>query len=257
MNQKLNNLRAAMSQKGVAAYIIFNTDPHNDEYIHREYCIAEALTGFSGENATVVVTKDFAGVWTDGRFYISGEMELKGSEVKLMKASSDPMPFATFLAKNLHNGDRVGCDGQLVTAKMYQKIKTALAPKGITLDNSVDLTSSFWTDRPKPTFSDIYILDDKYAGISASDKIANLRKNNGAAYQVITRLDEVAWLLNLRAADIDFCPLFRSFMVVGHKEAVLFVHDGRIEGNIKAHLDHSGVSVRGYDDIYNYLKNLP
>ena len=259
MNQKLNNLRAAMAKKGVAAYIIFNTDPHNDEYIPREYHIAAALTGFTGENATVVVTQDFAGVWTDGRFYISGEMELKGTEVTLMKTEQNALgiPYANYLAEHLHKGDRVGCDGQLVTDKLFQKIKSALAPKGITVDNSVDLTSTFWTDRPKPTFSDIYILDDKYAGRSAAEKIADLRKKNGSAYQVVTRLDEVAWLLNLRAADIDFCPLFRAFVVIGEKEAVLFVNNGRINGNIKAHLDKNGVTVRDYDDIYNYLRQLP
>ena len=259
MNQKLNNLRAAMAKKGVAAYIIFNTDPHNDEYIPREYHIAAALTGFTGENATVVVTQDFAGVWTDGRFYISGEMELKGTEVSLMKTEQNALgiPYANYLAEHLHKGDRVGCDGQLVTDKLFQKIKSALAPKGITVDNSVDLTSTFWTDRPKPTFSDIYILDDKYAGRSAAEKIADLRKKNGSAYQVVTRLDEVAWLLNLRAADIDFCPLFRAFVVIGEKEAVLFVNNGRINGNIKAHLDKNGVTVRDYNDIYNYLRQLP
>ena len=259
MNQKLNNLRAAMAKKGVAAYIIFNTDPHNDEYIPREYHIAAALTGFTGENATVVVTQDFAGVWTDGRFYISGEMELKGTEVTLMKTEQNALgiPYANYLAEHLHKGDRVGCDGQLVTDKLFQKIKSALAPKGITVDNSVDLTSTFWTDRPKPTFSDIYILDDKYAGRSATEKIADLRKKNGSAYQVVTRLDEVAWLLNLRAADIDFCPLFRAFVVIGEKEAVLFVNNGRINGNIKAHLDKNGVTVRDYNDIYNYLRQLP
>lgn len=259
MNQKLNNLRAAMAKKGVAAYIIFNTDPHNDEYIPREYHIAAALTGFTGENATVVVTQDFAGVWTDGRFYISGEMELKGTEVTLMKTEQNALgiPYANYLAEHLHKGDRVGCDGQLVTDKLFQKIKSALAPKGITVDNSVDLTATFWSDRPKPTFSDIYILDDKYAGRSAAEKIADLRKKNGSAYQVVTRLDEVAWLLNLRAADIDFCPLFRAFVVIGEKEAVLFVNNGRINGNIKAHLDKNGVTVRDYDDIYNYLRQLP
>ena len=259
MNQKLNNLRAAMAKIGVAAYIIFNTDPHNDEYIPREYHIAAALTGFTGENATVVVTQDFAGVWTDGRFYISGEMELKGTEVTLMKTEQNALgiPYANYLAEHLHKGDRVGCDGQLVTDKLFQKIKSALAPKGITVDNSVDLTSTFWTDRPKPTFSDIYILDDKYAGRSAAEKIADLRKKNGSAYQVVTRLDEVAWLLNLRAADIDFCPLFRAFVVIGEQTAVLFVNNGRINGNIKAHLDKNGVTVRDYNDIYNYLRQLP
>ena len=259
MNQKLSNLRAAMQKAGVAAYIIFNTDPHNDEYIPREYHIAAALTGFTGENATVVITQDFAGVWTDGRFYISGEMELKDSGCKLMKTDDgckDPS-FSDYIAEHLHKGDRVGCDGQLVTDKTYQKIKKLLSVKGITLDNSVDLTASFWADRPKPKFSDIYILDDKYAGLSASAKIADLRKENGAAYQVLTRLDEIAWLLNLRAADIDFCPLFRSFMVIGEQTAVLFINDGRINGNIKAHLDKSGVTVKGYEDIYDYLRQLP
>jgi len=259
MNQKLQKLRAAMSERGIAAYIIFNTDPHNDEYIPREYHIAAALTGFTGENATVVITQDFAGVWTDGRFYISGEMELKDSECQLMKedGQSKCPSYIDYIAEHLKKGDRVAVDGQLVTDKTFKKLKTKLAAKGIDIDNSIDLTPTFWADRPKPTFSDIYILDDKYAGESPSSKLANLRKTNGNAYQVLTRLDEIAWLLNLRAADIDFCPLFRSYMVVGEKDAVLFVHDGRINGKIKAHLDRNGVSVRGYDDIYNYLRQLP
>ena len=259
MNQKLDNLRAAMSQRGVAAYLILNTDPHNDEYIPREYQTAAALTGFTGENATVVVTQDFAGVWSDARFYISGEQELKGSGFELMKGDgrSNEPPYAKYLAEHLRNGDKVGVDGQLITAAQLKRIKSILSPKGITVDNSVDLTPVFWADRPEPTFSDIYVLDEKYTGLSAAQKIADLRKENGVDYQVVTPLDEIAWLLNLRAADIDFCPLFRAFLVVGKADVLLFVHDGRINGDVKAHLDKCGVTVRSYDDIYNYLRQLP
>ncbi len=258
MNKMLDDLRAAMRRIGAAAYIIFNTDPNNDEYIPREYMVAKALTGFTGDNAIAIITDDFAGLWTDSRFFISGEIEMRQSGFQLMKKETNDDPsFSKFLAQRLNKGDKVCFDGQLVTDRLYQTIKADLDAVGVIIDNDTDLTPQFWKDRPQPVFTDIFVLDDKYSGQPAAQKIAKLLNTIVNDYQVLTRLDDIAWLLNLRAADIDYCPLIRSFLIAGPDGVTLFVHDGRVNGKIKDYLDSLDVRTAHYSDIYARLRQLP
>lgn len=260
----LDNLRCAMAESGVDAYLIFNTDPHNSEYISEDQWVVRALSGFTGDNAIAIVTQDFAGVWTDSRFYISGEIEMRGSGFQLMKKTTNNDPgFMVFLRDRLKSGNVVAFDGNLLSHNDYISLKKKLEPAGIIVRNNVDLTDRFWKDRPGVRYSDIYILDDKYSGKSVACKLQDLYssiRSDKGQHLVLTRLDDIAWLLNLRAADIDYCPLLKSFMLISVSDsterAVLFVHGGRLDGTISQYLAGNGIVVREYGDIYAELGRL-
>ncbi len=246
----LENLRLAMAESGIDAYIIFNTDPNNDEYIPNDYQAIKALTGFTGDNAVVAVTRDFAGLWTDSRFFISGEIELRGSGFQLMKKQSNNDPsFMQYLADHLEKGSKLGLDGNLITHADYLQLRRKLEGAGMHVVNNLDLTPKFWTSRPQSGFTEIFVLAEKYSGKSSSAKIADVRKDmaaNGVDYLVLTALDDIAWLLNLRAADIDYCPLFRSYMAVSRRQeesSVLFIHSGRISADIHEYLNILNIST--------------
>lgn len=260
MNEKLVSLRSAMKKNGVDAYIIFNTDPNNDEYIPQEFMSVKQLTGFTGDNAVVVVTDTFAGLWTDSRFFISGTLELQGSQFKLMKKNTNTDPsFIKYIADILPAGSYLALDGTLATQATYQSIYDTLSPLGINISNNIDLTASFWPKRPASKLSNIFVLDYKYTGKTAALKIKELIQTLNCNYQILTRPDDIAWLLNLRAADIDYCPVFRAFMLVGGKlgTSVLYTQKGRIGADAISHLAKLKVDVKDYGDIYTDLQELP
>lgn len=258
----LDNLRLAMQKAGVNAYIIYNTDPHQSEYIPEDFMFAKALTGFSGDNATLVITDDFAGLWTDSRFFISGEIELQGSGFQLMRCSQDPTSsYIYFLKTHLKEGAQVACNGELISAAEFLDLKRKLQPFNILVNDKIDLSSSFWPDRPKIKFSEIFFLDDKYSGKSSNRKISEiidkLKEDKIDAF-LTSGLDDIAWILNLRASDIDFCPVFRSYlMILQSGKSMLFVHQQRISKQISQYLHNLNVVLMDYDSVSNALEILP
>ncbi|MBR6177832.1 MAG: aminopeptidase P family protein [Bacteroidales bacterium] len=258
MNQCLHQLRQAISATGVDAYIIFNTDPHSCEYVPDDFLVIRHLCGFTGDNATVVVTQTFAGLWTDSRFYISGNEELKDSGVTLMKSTEST--FLSWLRSNLKEGAVVAFDGRCTTASVYFDIKKKLAPLNVVLNSKLDLAPSFWIDRPKGIVSKVYAIDVEYAGLSAKEKIELLVpkiKDESATKLLTSDLAEIAWILNLRASDISYCPVFKAFMIVGcDGSVVLFTDNSRFDKNISNYLADLGVVVCDYDLIYTALSGL-
>ena len=259
MNNNLHKLRQAAIDAGVDAYIIFNTDPHSCEYVPDDYLVVKQLCGFSGDNATVVVTPTFAGLWTDSRFYISGTEELKDSGVTLMKSTESS--FLSWLKSNLKKGSVVAFDGRCTTASVYFDIKKKLDPLGIVLNQKLDLAPSFWINRPKAKISQVYALDVKYAGLSTKEKIEALIpkiKAENADRLLTSDLAEIAWLLNLRGSDISYCPVFKAFMLIGSDgSAVLFTDKIRFNNEVAEYLNRLGVVVCDYDLVYTALSGLP
>ena len=259
MNQCLHNLRQAISASGADAYIIFNTDPHSCEYVPDDFLVIKHLCGFTGDNATVVVTQTFAGLWTDSRFYISGNEELKDSGVTLMKSTEST--FLSWLRSNLKEGAVVAFDGRCTTASVYFDIKKKLAPLNVVLNGKLDLAPSFWFDRPKGIVSQVYAIDVEYSGLSAKEKIELLVpkiKGENATKLLTSDLAEIAWMLNLRASDISYCPVFKAFMIIGcDSSVVLFTDNSRFDKKIAKYLADLGVGVCDYDLIYTALSGLP
>lgn len=258
MNPKLQQLRGAMQQAGADAYIIFNTDPHASEYVPDDYLTAKQLSGFSGDNATIVVTQNFAGLWTDSRYYISGIKELKDSDFQLIK-SSEP-PFTAWLKNNLKKGAVVAFDGKCTTTAAYFDIEKKLSPAGIILNEKLDLTASFWPNRPKPKTSEIFILKEPFAGQSSSEKIKHLIekiKEEKADIMLVTDLFEIAWLLNMRASDISYCPVFKAFAIVKQDGSIiLFANQERFNNTQTQYLENLGVTICAYNLVYSALAHL-
>lgn len=259
MNQNLQKLRQSVLEAGADAYIIFNTDPHSCEYVPDDYLVVKQLCGFTGDNATVVVTQTFAGLWTDSRFYISGTQELKDSGVTLMKSTEST--FVSWLKSNIKKGGVVAFDGRCATASVYFDIEKKLTPLGIVLNEKLDLTSSFWSDRPQPKITPLYSLDEEFAGLSSKEKLEQVIKKIEAenADKLLTSdLPEIAWLLNLRASDISYCPVFKAFMIISCEGSpVLFIDKNRISNAIAQKLDQLGILVCAYDLVYAALTHLP
>ena len=258
MNNNLQKLRQAALSAGIDAYIIFNTDPHSCEYVPDDYRVVEQLCGFTGDNATMVITQDYAGLWTDSRFYIAGAKELEGTGVKLVK-TSEPS-FVSWLKCNIKKGGVVAFDGTCTTASSYFDIEKKLSPLGIVINEKLDLTSSFWPDRPQPKISKVYALDTEYAGLSTKEKLNLLipKLEDEKADKLLTSdLAEIAWLLNLRASDISYCPVFKAFMIIGKDGSmILFTDKKRFDKQISDYLSGLGVVVCAYELVYTALSRL-
>ncbi|MBQ5452424.1 MAG: aminopeptidase P family protein [Bacteroidales bacterium] len=254
MTEMLENLRVEMQKRHICAYLIFNTDDHNSEYIPQDFMFVKALTGFTGDNAVVIVTENFAGLWTDSRFFLSGAQELENSGFTLKKDSS----YTAFLKENIKPGSTVGFSGGLITAYKFLELKRKFS--GINFLD-VDLIGKVWKDRPEKKLSEIFFLEEKFSGESSMSKLSRLREKiseNGASYFLTSGLDDIAWCLNLRASDIDFCPVFRSFLAVEKdKDAYLFIHENRLSNSQKEYLSSLGVKICGYDSVYEFHKNIP
>lgn len=256
MNQALKNLRAAMKENGVDIYLIFNTDPHLSEYIAEDFMTIKKLTGFSGDNAFVIVTQKKAVLFTDSRYEISGRKELKDSDFKLiLEQSKTEDEIKYFIDENCSNGYKLAFDGKYANAETIINLK-----KKLNTDNiipNLDLTKSFWQDRPQPKLTEMFVLDTKFCGQNVFRKtkdISDKLKGKRIDMYIISKLDEIAWLLNLRAADVEFCPVFRAFAVISKQgDITLFINKNRLTDNIKQYLKTENIEVFDYEDIYDYL----
>ncbi|MCQ2974186.1 MAG: aminopeptidase P family protein [Bacteroidales bacterium] len=262
MNQKLQKIRESIQKSGVEAYIIFNTDPHGSEYVPEDYLVIKELCGFTGDNAIVIITQNFAGLWTDSRYFISGEIELKNSEFELMKKTSESeSSFVSWLKNNIKKGSVIAFDGKCTMSSIFLDLKRKLSQAEIIVNDKLDLTYTFWTNRPQPKITPMFILDKKFVGEESKEKIEKIstkiiEENSDAL--LIGDLFEIAWLLNLRASDIDYCPVFRAFMIVfKDKKSMLFISKQRINTKISDYLSKLNVTICEYTQITSTLEHLP
>ena len=228
-NEKLSCLRKVMKEQGVNAYIIPSSDPHMSEYVSEHWKSRQYFSGFTGSAGTVIVTMAEAGLWTDGRYFLQAEDQLKGTDIILHRSGEEGvLKPAEYIEKNIGNGQVVGFDGRTVTAKWAEELKEKLDKKGAGLRGSLDLVGDIWADRPVLKSDKVWLLDEKYAGESRDSKIERLRKymdEKGDDYHIITSLDDIAWLLNIRGNDIHCNPVVMSYLVVSQSEIILFADE--------------------------------
>lgn len=260
MNERLNQLRRLMAERHMDAYVIPTSDFHESEYVGGYFTCRKYITGFTGSAGTAVVTKDDAGLWTDGRYFVQAARELEGSGFKLRKMEEEGVPTVEeYLADVMPQGGILGFDGRVINSQMGQALMDALEEKQVTFAYEEDLVGEIWTDRPKMSAKPVWILDEKYAGESAEAKIARLRKamkEAKATVHVLTTLDDIVWLLNIRGDDIPFNPVVLSYAAVTEKEFYLFINEETLDGQVKEYLDGLKVTIKPYNDIYEFVKNL-
>ncbi len=258
--EKLSALRSLMSKNNIDAYVIPMTDPHMSEYVASHWHSIDWFSGFSGSTANVVVTQNFAGLWTDSRYFIQAETQLKESGIELVKLKIPHTPeYINWLNKKLAPNSVVGFDGKIFSVGIAQAMKTTFERKNITLNASFDFISDLWTDRPEIPTNKVFEHDVKYAGQSRTQKIATLRekmKEQNLNYHLLSSLDDIAWLFNLRGSDISYNPLFISFALVSQTTAILFVDAKKLSAELKTVLENDNISIKPYDKIYDEIANL-
>lgn len=260
MKQEILTLREKMEREGIDVYYVPSGDFHASEYVNDYFKEREFMSNLTGESGELVVTKDGAYLWTDGRYFLQAKQQLAGTEIELMRMAEPGVPTVEeFLADLAKNGGYVlGFDGRVLPAASGESLAAVLNPLGVTFRWDVDLVDEVWTTRPALVPSEIYELPLETVGVSAEDKMESVRKEmaeRGADYLLVSDLMECAWLLNLRGADIDYTPVFFSYIVLGKDSVDLFVMDGALKNGLPEHL--SFVNVHDYYEINDFVSKLP
>ncbi len=254
INERIEALRALMRREGMTAYVISSSDFHLSEYTGDYFKERQYMSGFTGSAGTLVVTADDAALWTDGRYFIQAERELQGSGIRLVRQGMKDVPkVEEFLEKLLKEGERVGFDGRMIDAKWGIDLEKKLSAKGAGICWEKNLIDEIWTDRPPLPDGKLWILEEKYTGASADKKIADLRakmKEKSADAHILTSLEDIAWLLNLRGSDIENTPVFLSYLMLTEDEVSLYIDSDRLTDDISAYLADHQVTVRPYNALY-------
>ena len=244
---RISLLREAMHKAGVSACIIPGTDPHASEYIAEYWKERVWISGFNGSAGTAVVAIDKAGLWTDSRYFLQATDQLVGTGIELMKQGlPETLDIIPWLSAELKVGEKVGVNAQMFSVNGYAAMKADLKMAGIELV-SINLLAEVWTNRPTLPLQPFFVFDVKYAGKSAAEKLTELRvemKNARANVFVMTALDDIAWLFNIRGNDVDYNPVTIAYALVEENKATLFIAPEKVTPETKQYLEKEGVSVR-------------
>lgn len=259
--EKLERLRHEMTWRGIDAYIVPTEDFHGSEYVGAYFKAREYLSGFTGSAGTLLVMREQTALWTDGRYFLQATNQLKGSNINLMRAGQPGVPgLEDYLKERLPEQAVVGFDGRTVSSSFVKKLSDALQEKKITFAEKEDLTDLVWEDRPAMAREPVWELDAAYTGSTREEKLFMVRKKMAeqkADVLLLTALDEIAWLLNLRGNDVLYTPVFLSYLLLRQEDAVLCVHEEIISSDIKEKLSAAGVILAPYEDMELLLTQIP
>lgn len=257
--KKIDELRGLMNERGIFAYIVPTDDFHGSEYVGAHFKLREYLSGFTGSAGTLVVTLDETALWTDGRYFIQAERELTGSKIKLMKMGEPDTPtIENFLREKMPENSALGFDGRVVPAAFAMRLERALSDKSITLKTDEDLGGAVWEERPPLSKQPVFELPKSVCGESRAERLTRIRekmKVENADCLAVSALDEIAWTLNLRGGDVDYNPVFLSFMLVFADRVELFAERSIFADEIVRNLQNDGVEIRPYEEVYAALKS--
>lgn len=258
--ERLKRLREEMERRGVDWYVIPTADFHGSEYVGEHFKAREYVTGFTGSAGTAVISKEEAGLWTDGRYFIQAEGQLAGSGVTLYKMEEEGVPSVKeFLKEKLKPGGCLGFDGRTVSAKAGEEYEKIAKEKHAGLMTGEDLAGLIWEERPPLPKEPFFILEEAYSGQSTKEKLSNVRekmKEAGADAHILSSLYDIAWLLNVRGGDISHVPVVLSFLVLTEQECVWFVQEEIITEEQRRYLEENRISTMPYEEIYPYVSAL-
>lgn len=259
--QRLAALRSAMEREGIDFYMIPTADFHNSEYVNDYFKVREYFSAFTGSNGTLLVWKDGAGLWTDGRYFIQAQKELEGTTVTLFRMLEEGVPtIGEFLKEHMKEGQKLGFDGRVVPAAEGKRLEKELEEKGVAFAYGFDLAEAIWTERPQFPCGKAWLLDESLAGKTVGEKLSEVReemKKAGAESFLLTKLDDLMWLFNIRGCDVECNPVAISYGYITEQEALLFIQEKALEEDVKEGLVRRGVEVRSYEEILPFLKELP
>lgn len=258
--ERLAALRALMAEKKIDAYMVPTDDFHSSEYVGDYFKCRKYITGFTGSAGTAVITQDMAGLWTDGRYFIQAAQQLEGTAVELFKMGEPGVPTVhAFLKEKLAAGTCLGFDGRTVGATEADTLEKMLGEKGVTLKCDEDLVGEIWTERPALSCEPVMELEVKWSGKSRADKLAEIRKvmeSKKAEVFLLTSLDDIAWLLNIRGGDVTCNPVVLSYLALTAQEVLLFANEKAFPQSVKDALAADGVKICPYDSVYTYAGSI-
>lgn len=261
VNENIARFRELMRQKGIDLYIVPTADFHESEYAGAYFKARTFLSGFTGSAGTLIVSQKEAGLWTDGRYFIQAEAQLKDTCVTLFKMGEEGVPTTTeYIAENMPENGTLGFDGRVINSAFGAALYEKLADKHVSFHYTEDLIDAIWTDRPALSCEPAWILDVKYSGQSTLDKLSELRgamQEAGADIHILTSLDDIAWLFNIRGNDIPNNPVVLSYAVITKEEVLLFIQSAAVTPEVRSSLTACGVTLCEYNDIYEYVKTIP
>ena len=272
IRDRLDALRKLMKERGMDAYMIPTADFHESEYVGEHFKCREYMTGFTGSAGTALITMDEACLWVDGRYYVQAAAQLKDSTVTMMKMGQEGVPsLGAYLEDKMPEGGCLGFDGRVVNAAEGLALEEMLRERGARISYGEDLAGMIWQERPELSAEPAWVLDERYAGKSALDKIADVREameKAHASVHVLTSLDDIAWLLNIRGNDILYNPVVLSYALVTMDQLYLFVNSSVLEGkaypyledekgiSVREYLERTGVTVMPYDGVYDMVEGI-
>lgn len=261
ITDRLSALRQAMAREKIDFYMIPTADFHNSEYVNDYFKVREFFCGFTGSNGTLVVWKEGAGLWTDGRYFIQAENELTGTGVTLFRMLQEGVPtIEEFLQKEMKDGETLGFDGRVISAAEGKRYEKALAGKNIVFSYDKDLAEGIWTDRPAFPAGQVSVLPGDIVGKTAGEKLAEVRQEltkKGAESLLLTKLDDIMWLFNIRGCDVECNPVAMSYAYITQDGAVLFIRKEALSDEVLSYLGKTGTEVKEYGEITDFVRALP
>lgn len=260
VKERVEKLRQLMKENNMSAYIVPSFDAHHSEYVAEHYRCREWISGFTGSAGTAVITMEDAGLWTDGRYYIQAEKQLENSDIRLFRAVDPGVPsYTDWLKENLKEDSIVGFDGNVFSVDMIKDMEKTFKSKNITMKIEQDLIRKLWKDRPELPAASVFVHEVKYAGKSRVEKLNEVRKemkDKKANYYLLTSLDDIAWLLNIRGGDVPNNPVTIANVIITENKCYLFIKLSKVSKEMEAELKVDGIELKEYDDTKKFLEGL-
>lgn len=260
IQERLSALRSEMKKRRIDIYVVPTSDFHESEYVGAHFKARRFITGFTGSAGTAVITLTEAGLWTDGRYFVQAENQLKDSTVTLFRMGEEGVPEVDeFIKDKLQEGGCLGFDGRVVNGAWGKRLQKIADEKNASMHVAEDLIDLIWTDRPALPKEPLFLLEEKYTGKSTAEKIADLRakmRDEGTDTHILTSLYDIAWLLNIRGGDIESVPVVLSYLVLTEQDCIWFLQEEVIDGTIRSYLDANRITVMPYDSIYEYVTKI-
>lgn len=260
-SKRITALRAIMKREGIDYYYIPTADFHESEYVVEYFKARKFITGFTGSAGVAVIGQEEAWLWTDGRYFIQAASQIEGSGFGLMKMGQEGVPTVMqYLGEKLQEGQCIGFDARVVNTNDAKEFAKIAAKKHGSLKTDRDLLDEVWTDRPALIHQPADVLKDEFNGEATASKLARVREQmekEEAQYHIISTLDDIAWILNVRGNDIPHVPVVLSFLVIGKEDAMWFVEENALSDAVKEMAAECGITIRQYEDVYAYAATIP
>ena len=260
-SKRITALRAIMKREGLDYYYIPTADFHESEYVVEYFKARKFITGFTGSAGVAVIGQEEAWLWTDGRYFIQAASQIEGSGFGLMKMGQEGVPTVMqYLGEKLQEGQCIGFDARVVNTNDAKEFAKIAAKKHGSLKTDNDLLDEVWTDRPALVHQPADVLKDEFNGEATASKLARVREQmekEEAQYHIISTLDDIAWILNVRGNDIPHVPVVLSFLVIGKEDAMWFVEENALSDAVKEMAAECGITIRPYEDVYAYAATIP